>query len=191
MDQKKINHIETSSRASSAANFNSIDIDLRSNFDLSIPNFRFDTKKSNTEGFLKVKSAKKEKSLIVNKKDFSSENISTSTETPSTQSQHIYSILLSNDIKKVSLDKKDSRTEKIKKIKKFVIPGIMLSSLVLVIGVILGLIAAFGGNFLSNLSLLTKAEHIETQNQYNKIKEVKFLFYFKYFSNAIALLTIS
>jgi len=194
MDEKKINHIETSSRASSAANFNSIDIDLRSNFDLSIPNFRFDAKKSNTEGFLKVKSAKKEKSLIVNKvnkKDISSENISTSTETPSTQSQHIYSILLSNDIKKVSLDRKDSRTEKIKKIKKFVIPGIMLSSLVLVIGVILGLIAAFGGNFLSNLSLLTKAEHIETQNQYNKIKEVKFLFYFKCFSNAIALLTIS
>ncbi len=32
MDEKKINHIETSSRASSAANFNSIDIDLRSNF---------------------------------------------------------------------------------------------------------------------------------------------------------------
>ena len=155
MDEKKINHIETSSRASSAANFNSIDIDLRSNFDLSIPNFRFDAKKSNTEGFLKVKSAKKEKSLIVNKKDISSENTSTSTETPSTQSQHIYSILLSNDIKKVSLDRKDSRTEKIKKIKKFVIPGIMLSSLVLVIGVILGLIAAFGGNFLSNLSLLT------------------------------------
>jgi len=160
MDEKKINHIETSSRASSAANFNSIDIDLRSNFDLSIPNFRFDTKKSNTEGFLKVKSAKntrKEKSVIVNKKDISSEellteNISTSTETPSTQSQHIYSILLSNDIKKVSLDKKDSSTEKIKKIKKFVIPGIMLSSLVLVIGVILGLIAAFGGNFLSKLS---------------------------------------
>ena len=157
MNEKKINHIETSSRASSAANFNSIDIDLRSNFDLSIPNFRFDTKKSNTEGFLKVKSVKKEKSIIINKKDISSEelvteNTSTSTETPSTQSQHIYSILLSNDIKKVSLDKKDSRNEKIKEIKKFVIPGIMLSSLVLVIGVILGLIAAFGGNFLSKLS---------------------------------------
>ena len=38
MDEKKINHIETSSRASSAANFNSIDIDLRSNFSIKMQN---------------------------------------------------------------------------------------------------------------------------------------------------------
>ena len=60
-------------------------------------------------------------------------------------------------------------SEKRKKIKNFVIPGIMLSSLVLVIGVILGLIAAFGGNFLSNISKLTKAEH----NLKNKINTIK------------------
>jgi hypothetical protein len=165
MDGKKINHIETSSRASSAVNFNSIDIDLGSNYDLSISNFGFDTKKSNTEGFLKVKSAKKtkkEKSI----KDNSSEelitkNINTSTETPSSQSQHIYSIPLSNDIS--SLDKKDNNTEanysknlneepriseRSKTFKKLAIPSIVLSSLVLVIGVILGMFAAVGGNFL-------------------------------------------
>ncbi len=167
MDGKKINHIETSSRASSAVNFNSIDIDLGSNYDLSISNFGFDTKKSNTEGFLKVKSAKKtkkEKSI----KDNSSEelitkNINTSTETPSTQSQHIYSIPLSNDIKNSSLDKKDNNTEanysknlneepriseRSKTFKKLAIPSIMLSSLVLVIGIILGMFAAVGGNYL-------------------------------------------
>jgi len=160
MDGKKINHIETSSRASSAVNFNSIDIDLGSNFDLKISNFGFDTKKSNTESFLKVKSA--EKSI----KDNSSEELitkNTSTETPSTQPQHIYSILLSNDIKNSNLDKKDNNTEanysknlneepriseRSKKFKKFAIPSIMLSSLVLVIGVILGIFAAVGGNFL-------------------------------------------
>jgi hypothetical protein len=171
MDEKKVNHIETSSRASSAANFNSIDIDLRSNYNLSISNFGFDTKISNTEGFIKVKSAKttkKEKSIKVKKKDILSEeliteNINPSTESSSTQSQDIYSIPLSNDIKKSSLNQKDNNTEanysknlneepriseRNKKIKKLVIPGIMFSSLVLVIGIILGLIAAFGGNFL-------------------------------------------
>jgi len=178
MDEKKINRIETSSRASSAVNFNSIDIDLGSNFGSAISNYGFDTKKSNSEGFLKVKSVEKtknEKPIKALKKDNSSEelvteNINTSTDTSRTQSQHIYSVPLSNDIKKKSLNPKDNSTEanssdnlnekqriseKSKKIKNFVIPGIMLSSLVLVIGVILGLIAAFGGNFLSNLSLLT------------------------------------
>ena len=41
MDKKKINHIETSSRASSAVNFNSIEIDLGSNFDLAVSNHGF------------------------------------------------------------------------------------------------------------------------------------------------------
>ena len=176
MDTKRINHIETSSRASSAANFNSIDIDLRSNFDL-VSNHGFDTKKSNIAFFSKVKSVnntKIEKSILVNKKDNSSEeliteNINTSTETPSTQSQHIYSVHLSNDIKKNYLNQKGNNTEtnysnnrneepriseRSKKIKNFVIPGIMLSSLVLVIGVILGIIAAFGGNFFEFLKFL-------------------------------------
>jgi hypothetical protein len=68
------------------------------------------------------------------------------------------------------LDKKDSSNEKIKKIKKFVIPGMMLSSLVLVIGIILGLIAAFGGNFLS-IKISLNWQKLETlKHKINTIK---------------------
>ena len=65
MEKTKKNHIETSSRASSIANFNTIDIDLRSNLG-SASNHRFDDKILNNQPFVNVKSINENKK--VNKK---------------------------------------------------------------------------------------------------------------------------
>jgi len=56
MEQTKRNHIETSSRASSAVNFNSVDIDLRSNLGSAFSNHRFIPNNPINKPFINVKS---------------------------------------------------------------------------------------------------------------------------------------